>query len=211
VLEEVELAAAAERRREDLLVHSALGILNRTRSASRPSSALVRDMRALFGSQQEMAGQAMDYLQALADPQRTLSAMQQSAGDGHGLLDEDGRLVVLATAIDALAGALRCYIGCAMHFVGEIEGVHLVRLDPLRKRLVIFPLVDPRSAFPTVERTIAVDLKRQDVAFRDERRMLVRKADVFGMSLRSKQRLSERKMREERHLDGRKVLARLPF
>lgn len=207
-LDEAELATAAERRREDLLVHHALGILNRTRSSSRPSSAMVRDMRALFGSQREMAEQALEYLHALADPQRTIAAMERSAAEGLGILDEDGRLVVSGDGVEALSGTLRCYIGCGVHFVGELDDVHLVRLDPIRKRLALFPLSKPRSTFPVVERSFTVDLKRQDVALRDERRLLVRKADVFAMSARSKQRQAEKALRDELGLEPKKVLAR---
>jgi DNA phosphorothioation-associated putative methyltransferase len=49
---ELFVRAAAERR-EDLLVHQALNILNRSRTATRPSPAMVRDIRQQFGSQQQ--------------------------------------------------------------------------------------------------------------------------------------------------------------
>lgn len=201
-------ARAASERREDLLVHQALNILNRSRTAARPSPAMVRDIRQHFGSQQQFGEEALEYLHALADTQRTVSAMQRASDAGLGAIDEDGRLVIDSERVVELEGVLRCYVGCALYLSGDIEQEHIVRLDPLRRRITLFPLTGKRQPFPETATSITVDLKRQDVIIRDDPRILVRKADVFGMARRSRQRSIEGERRAAVGVGEAKVLAR---
>ncbi|MET3761880.1 DNA phosphorothioation-associated putative methyltransferase [Sphingomonas sp. UYEF23] len=201
-------AQAATERREDLLVHQALNILNRSRTAARPSPAIVRDIRHHFGSQQQFGEQALEYLHALADPQRTVIAMRRAAASGLGALDEDERLVIDSKRVSELEGVLRCYVGCALYLSGDIEQEHLVRLDPLRRRTTLFPLAGRRQPFPETNISITIDLKRQDFVVRTDSRVLVRKADVFGMARRSRQRSLEEQHRITNGNGEVKVLVR---
>ena len=194
--------------RQDLLVHHALGALNRTKSAARPSPSMVRDIRAHFGSQQQLSEQALEYLHALADPERTVDAMHECAERGLGALDEDRRLVIDGNRLEKLSGPLRCYAGCAMHLAGEVDHGHIVRLDPMRKRLTIFRLANWRDAFPAITSSIAVDLRRQDVSLRNEDRVLIQKSVVFGMSTRSKQRKLEGELGVIHGLEPERIIAR---
>ncbi|GHD20798.1 DNA phosphorothioation-associated putative methyltransferase [Tianweitania populi] len=184
-------ARAVYERREDLLVHQALNILNRSRTATQLSTAMLRDIRQHFGSQQQFGEQALEYLHLLADPQRTVTAMQHASDGGLGAIDEDGRLVINRERVAKLEGMLRCYVGCALYLSGDIEQEHIVRLDPLRRRTTLFTLTSRREPFPKTKMSITIDLKRQDVVIRDDPRILVRKADVFGMARRSRQRSVE--------------------
>lgn len=202
-------ARAAVERREDLLVHQALNILNRSRTAARLSPTMVRDIRQHFGSQQQFGEQALEYLHALADPQRTVNAMQRAAEAGLGAMDEDGRLVIDSERVAELEGVLRCYVGCALFLSGDIEQEHIVRLDPLRRRTTLFSLTGRRQPFPVTGTSITVDLKQQDVIIRTDARVLIRKADVFGMALRSRQRSIEAERRSGSGEKAEKVLVRM--
>lgn len=194
--------------REDLLVHHALGALNRTKSAARPSPSMVRDIRTHFGSQQQLAEQALEYLHALADPTRTVAAMRECADKGLGALDEEQRLLINAERLEQLSGQLRCYAGCAIHLSGEVDDGHIVRLEPMRKRLTIFRLTNQKDAFPAITSSVAVDLRRQDVSLRNEDRVLVRKSVVFGMSTRSKQRKLELEKAKELGICSERAIIR---
>lgn len=194
--------------REDLLVHQALGALNRTKSAARPGTSMVRDIRSHFGSQQNLSEQAMEYLRALADPQRTVAAMRECADRGLGSLDEDERLVVDGSRIERLSGSLRCYAGCAAHLAGEVDENDVVRLDPARKKLTIFKTESRKDTFPAITSSITVDLRRQDVSLRVENRVLVRKSAVFGASTRSKQLKLEAEFAQAQGLAPQKIIMR---
>jgi DNA phosphorothioation-associated putative methyltransferase len=206
--EELFRRVAADRR-EDLVVHQALNLLNRSSSAARPSPAMVRDIRHHFGSQQQFTEQAFGYLHALADPQRTAAAMSRAAYSGLGAIDENGRLVIDSGRVVDLEGVLRCYVGCATYLSGDIDHEHIVRLDPLRRRMTLFRLTSRRQSFPETDTSITIDLKRQGVVIRDDPRVLVRKADVFGMTSRSRQRSVEADRRLSDGYDQDRVLVRI--
>jgi hypothetical protein len=203
------LAQAEAQRREDLLVHQALNILNRSRSAARFGPSMVRDIRHHFGSQQQFAELALEYLHGLADQGRTANAALQAGESGLGAIDEDSRLVIDNGRVLELDGILRCYIGCATYLSGEIDQEHVVRLDPLRRMVTLFTLSGKRTPFPETNTSITIDLKRQDVSVRNDHRVLVRKADVFGMAARSRQRSREVERRVREGIDEAKVLVRL--
>lgn len=208
-ISEVLLAQAEAQRREDLLVHQALNILNRSRSATRPGPSMVRDIRHHFGSQQHFAEQAMEYLHGLADPHHTADAILRASECGLGAIDEDGRLVIDGRRVGELEGILRCYIGCALYLSGEMEEEHIVRIDPLHRRATIFRITGKRSSFPETNSSVTIDLKRQDVIVRSDRRVLLRKADVFGMSARSRQRSLEVARQIQDGIHEAKVLVRV--
>jgi DNA phosphorothioation-associated putative methyltransferase len=204
-----ELSTAAAAQREDLLVHHALGLLNRSASANRPSAAMVRDIRAHFGSQKELSLQAMEYLHGLANESRVREVIQAAAQKGLGILDHRERLVVDGERAEDLPGLLRCYFGCATFLSGEPDGAFLLRIDPVRRRVAMWPLVDPKSTLPRADVSVRVDLRRQDVNVRPDPRRLLRKGELLGPSVRSKQRRAETVYRVERELPEDAVFERL--
>lgn len=204
-----ELAAAAAGRREDLLVHHALDRLNRSASAARPSAAMVRDIRTHFGSQKELSLQALEYLHGLADEARVRAAMDQAVAEGLGLLDHRQRLIVDGERAETLPGLLRCYFGCATFLAGEPEGPFVLRVDPSRKRLTMWPLVNPQEVLPQTELSIRIDLRRQDVSVRPDARRLLRKGELQGLRPRSKQRQAEAEYRLAKRMPDDAVFERL--
>jgi hypothetical protein len=169
---------------------------------------MLRDIRS-FRQPEGTGRRALQYLHGLADPKRTASAMTASAAAGVGFMDEEDRLVVLNDDVERMHGVLRCFVRVAPALLGELEEKHLVRLDPLRKRVTFFPLHDVRSAFPAINQSIIVDLRRQELQFRNVQRQLVRKADIFQMSQNSKQRVKEREYRDKTGIDNRLVVEKL--
>lgn len=204
-----ELADAGALRREDLLVHYALGLLNRSTSTSRPSAAIVRDVRSHFGSQKELMSQASEYLHALADEARVRSSLADAAAAGLGVLDYRGRLVVDSDMVDRLPGFLRCYFGCATFLAGEPDRRYLLRIDADRRRVAMWPLLDPKIPHPETDISIRVDLRRQIVGIVQDRRRLVCKGQVFGLPPRSKQHRIDQVYREAQGLSHDVIFERL--
>lgn len=194
-----DLEVARARRREDLIVHRALAMLNR--SAASPSPALMRDIRALLGSQVELASAAKDYMFGLADTERVQAAIDAAASQGLGLVDARGRLLFEAQMLNELPGPLRCYAGCATHLSGEPASDFLYRLDPARRAVSLLVMDDPDALLPTISQIVHIDLKRQDVSIRGRPRRLLRKADLLGLGPKNRQRAEERKFREEHGID----------
>lgn len=208
-LSQDEFEAAAAARREDLLVHQALGLLNRSTSANRPSAGMVRDVRTHFGNQKDLALQAIQYLQGLADETRVVAAFQAAVESGLALLDHRGRLVADGARAEDLPGLLRCYFGCAAFLSGEPDGAFVLRIDAVRKRVAMWPLLDSKAPFPRADVSIRVDLKRQDVTVRADHRRIVCKGRLLGLSLRSKQQRVEADYRAVHGLTDDAVFERL--
>ncbi len=208
-LTEGELEAAAVARREDLLVHYALGLLNKSTSANRPSAGMVRDIRAHIGTQKELSIKATDYLYGLADEARVRDAIQAAVHSATGVIDHRGRLLVDGDRADDLPGLLRCYFGCATYLAGEPEGPFILRIDPLRRRVAMWPLVDSKEVLPRTELSIRVDLRRQDISVKPDPRRLLRKGELLGLSTRSKQRRAEARYRVEKALPENAVFEHL--
>ena len=174
------LAEAAAAMREDLLVHYALAHLNRSATASRPSPAMVRDVRAHFGSQREVATAAMEYLMTLSDEEKVREAMNLAAKRGTGVLDQKRRLVCDARHREDLPGVLRLYLGCAAYLAGEPDADGLIRIDSIKRSVTYLPLADRAAPFPLVNSVTIADLKRQTMQTHVIQRMLVAKAAVLG-------------------------------
>jgi DNA phosphorothioation-associated putative methyltransferase len=204
-----DLEAAAADRREDLLVHYALGLLNRPASASRPSPAIVRDVRTHFSSQKELMTQATGYLHGLADEAKVQAAMTAAADGGGGLIDARGRLLVDSERADDLPGLLRCYFGCATFLSGEPEGRYVLRLDATRRRVTMWPITDPGAALPQIDLSVRVDLRRQEVRVRPDPRRLLCKSLLMGYGARSKQRRAEAQYRARHALADDLLFERL--
>ena len=208
-LTEGELEAAAVARREDLLVHYALGLLNKSPSANRPSASIVRDIRAHIGTQKELSIQATDYLYGLADEARVRDAIQAALHSATGIIDHRGRLLVDGDRAEDLPGLLRCYFGCATYLAGEPDGPFILRIDPLRRRVAMWPLLDAKEVLPQAEFSIRVDLRRQDIVVKPDPRRLLRKGELLGLSTRSKQRQAETRYRVENALPENAVFEHL--
>lgn len=209
VLPQAEVQGAAAARREDLLVHYALGLLNRSASANRPSPAMVRDIRTHFGSQKEVMLQATQFLHGLADEARVREAMQAAADQGLGILDHRDRLIVNGDRADDLPGLLRCYFGCATFLSGEPQDNFVLRIDATRRRVAMWPLPDLSAPFPETEISVRIDLRRQDVHVRPDRRRLLAKSQLLAFGPGSKQRDLEIKFRGQHGLEASAVWERL--
>ncbi|WP_213981050.1 DNA phosphorothioation-associated putative methyltransferase [Sphingomonas sp. dw_22] len=193
-----DFTEAQDHRREDLIVHRALSMLNPGHGSS--SQGISRDIRVLFGSQGELATQAKDYLFGLADADRMRSAVEKAVKAKMGVLDDRGRFVFTAETLNNLPGALRCYAGCVTHLSGEPAAEFIYRLDPVRKCATLIVLDDDGAELPTSSHDVRIDLKRQDVSMVEKRRRLLRKADLYGLGPKTKQRGAEKRYREANDL-----------
>ena len=209
-LSQAELENSASAMKEDLLVHYALGLLSRSKTLSRQSATMVRDIRTHFGSQKEFTTQSMRYLHGLANDTKVREAIQIARNDGLGVLDQRGRLVVIAKRSQDLPGILRCYLGCATCLAGEPVDQSIIRIDPIRKQVTMWSLVDPENPFPRVESAIRVDLRRRNVSVSHDPRKLLRKSELEGRSPRCKQHTLEQEYREKIGQQADSVFEKLP-
>lgn len=175
-----DLEAAAAGMREDLLVHFALARLNQRAAADRPGAAMVRDIRAHFGSQRELLAAATAYLMGLADAAAINAATRAAAADGIGAVDQRGRLLLDARRAEELPGILRVYLGCAAYLGGEAGDEALIRIDSTRRMVSYFALASREACFPAATSVTTIDLQRQSMTVRPGARLLIAKSRIVG-------------------------------
>jgi DNA phosphorothioation-associated putative methyltransferase len=208
VLSQSELEEAAAAMREDLLVHHALAMLNRSATIGQPSRSIVWDVRAHFASHADLASEARHYLLALADEGGVRSAIAEAAAAGAGAIDHKGRFITGVETIDRLPGTLKLYLGCAAYLAGDPSDGSLVRLDPIRRRVTYIVLQSRKPAFPMSSSAIQIDLRRQTMAVTETKRQLLAKSTVLGAHGPT-QRQREKRRRMELGLGNDTILARL--
>jgi len=111
-------------------------------------------------------------------------------------LDEKDRFLASSRRVGLLPAELRTYVACAAT-LAEPSSEYVVRIEPENKRVKFFAITSAKDSFPVTDRQIIVDLKKQSVFDQTRRRILVRKADLMGMSSRSKQRPAESNARQK--------------
>ncbi|MEX6506049.1 DNA phosphorothioation-associated putative methyltransferase [Jiella sp. M17.18] len=200
------LQEAGKRRQEDLLVHAAATLLRARKVEASSGSSIGRDIRSHFGSLTAFEDRTRSFLFGLSDSEAVTASMNAANASGLGVMDDENRLIVAGRRLDELSPDLRTYVSCAS-ILGEPEGEFLARIDAARKRVKFFLIQNPSAPCPVTEQQIVVDLRRQQVFEQNRSRKILRKADLFGMSPRSKQRTKEAALRAALALEEAAVFA----
>ncbi|GAA0575956.1 hypothetical protein GCM10009416_13340 [Craurococcus roseus] len=163
---EVELAHAAARRTEDLLVYLALNVFERRRSLQALPAAVQRDIKAFFGSHKAALERARGALFDAGDRRRAAAAAATAAARGAGVLDAaDGDYTFHASLLDQQPAPLRIILGCAERLEPLPADADLVKVHGSGDRVshLRFDGFGER-ALPVLAQRTVVDLRRQRVA-----------------------------------------------
>lgn len=160
-----DLEAAAQARKEDLLVTEAVALLSRRqRKVSDFPMIRQREIRVFFGSHKELLATTMALLRSISEP-ATLNAAATAcdrlecggAWDGKGLTIE-------RRCVERLPTVLRCYVELGAAYHGGLEGIDLVRIHLDSGKLTLTSYDDfYGKALPLMTSRIKVDLRRQRI------------------------------------------------
>jgi DNA phosphorothioation-associated putative methyltransferase len=156
--------AIARRRREDLLVYLALSRFRRRPRLSQLPPGLRRDMRAFFGSYTRACAEADALLfQAGADGAIDEACRRSAVGK---LLPDD--LYVHRRALDALEPVLRIYEGCGRAYLGDVEGVNVIKIHRRSGKLsyLVYPDFDA-DPHPALLRCVRLNLRTRQIDCHD--------------------------------------------
>ncbi|GEC56969.1 hypothetical protein BEL01nite_60120 [Bradyrhizobium elkanii] len=188
------LEVGAGRRRDELLVHFALGAFSGSRAFKTLPLPLRRDVKLLFGSFATAKSEAHRFLFSLGDngvvEAACRSALESGLLNGYG----DGRYHFSAKQIGELPAVLRGLIGCASVLVGDVEDADIVTLN-LAKRSIAFhygpDFSAPLSLFDRVTTVYLRDQQVRDQILSDESRLLFLHRSLYESdTLKRQQRLS---------------------
>jgi DNA phosphorothioation-associated putative methyltransferase len=161
-----ELKAAANARRQDLLVYFGLNLFNgRTRYSMLPPE-LQRDIKVFFGNATSVfeAGRAL--LFSVGKPEVINSMCRQAAAAGLGYLNEGHSLQLHTSELNKLPAALRCYVGCGAKLYGDVDTADLIKIHIRSGKLTLLFYDDfDSSPLPRLRERIKINMRSQRIDF----------------------------------------------
>jgi DNA phosphorothioation-associated putative methyltransferase len=182
VFDEGQLESGARRRRDDLLVHFALGAFSGSRAFNTLPRTLRRDVRSFFGSFNTAQSEARRFLFSLG----TEGTVEDACGSAvqSGLIHSWGeaRYHFDARQMEELPAALRTLVGCASVLVGDTEEASLVTLNIAKRSLAFYFSPDfgaPLTLFTRVTTVYLRDQHVRDQILSEDRRLLFLQGSVY--------------------------------
>jgi len=154
-----QLALAAQRRKEDLMVYLSAGEFQKRRPAfTRLSKRLKTDIKCFFGDYKAACAQARDLLFASGDPGELELAIENL---DFGWVDqEEGQYSFHRSSITDLPPILRIYIECAARRYGNPEEADIIKIHIHSGKLTFLHYHEFESdPFPQLLLRIKIDLR----------------------------------------------------
>lgn len=200
LFDQTEFENGAKRRRDDLLVHFALGAFSGSKAFNRLPLTLRRDVRSFFGSFGAVQSEARSFLFSLGSEGTIEEACRVAVGAG--LIHSWGQnhFHLDARQTEELPAVLRTFVGCASVLVGDAEDADLVALNVSKRSVTFYFSPDFDAPLTLFTRTATVYLRDQQVrenVLSEERRLLfLRRSEYEPDPTKRRQRSSlENKMR----------------
>jgi DNA phosphorothioation-associated putative methyltransferase len=180
--DEAQLEIGARRRRDDLLVHFALGAFSGSRAFNKLPPTLRRDVRRFFGSFGAAQSEARRFLFSLgasgtAEEACNL-AVQAGLIQGWG----EGRYHLDARQAEELPAALRALVGCAGVLVGDAEDANLVTINISKRSVAYYFSPDfgaPLTLFTRITTVYLRDQHVRDQILSDDTRLLFLQGSLY--------------------------------
>ena len=178
-----DLARAAARRADDLLVYLALNIFERRGSFQRMPAIVQRDIKGLFGSYKAAIERARGELFAAGNRERTATVAAEAAERGAGVLEpRDGDYSFHASLLAQQPTPVRIILGCAERLEAIPPDIDLVKVHGSGDRVSYLRFEGfAERALPVLTQRMVINLRTQRVAEAlidtpDGRRVLLGKA-----------------------------------
>ena len=180
---DADLAQAASRRADDLLVYLALNIFERRGSFQRMPAIVQRDIKGLFGNYKAAIDRARGELFAAGDRERTATVAVEAAARGAGVLEvRDGDYSFHASLLAQQPPPVRIILGCAERLEALPANVDLIKVHGSGDRVSYLRFDSfAERALPVLTQRTVVNLRTQRVSESpvdtpDGRRILLGKA-----------------------------------
>ncbi len=164
-----ELKKAVVQKKNDLLVHFALGYFNQRRDVySRMPLTLQADIKYFFGSYTMAREEGRNLLYSVSD----VDLIYDACVAAHKLLpasELNGQhdLIFHKDFLWMCPIELRTYIGCASQLYGDIEEVNLIKAHIQSGKVSLLVYDDWSKDIPLLKERIKIKLRNQDIDFYD--------------------------------------------
>jgi DNA phosphorothioation-associated putative methyltransferase len=192
--DESRLEIGAGRKRDDLLIHFALGAFSGSRAFKTLPPSLRRDVRSLFGSFASAQSEARRFLFSLGADDTIEAACGSAVAVGLLKRWGESRYHFDARKVEELPAVLRALVGCAGVLVGDADDADVVTLN-IPKRSLAFHYSPnfsaPLSLFNRVTTVYLRDQHVRDQVLSDDRRLLFLHRSAYESDpTKQKQRVS---------------------
>jgi len=147
-------------RREDFLLHLALGFFPASKRSTSFSDSISRDIRYFYGNQKHALAAARDELFRAGDLSHLEEALNSSVSQKLGAMKDQDTFRCMRSSVDFLPLVLRLIIHCAGILRGGIDGVDFIDIKKDGKRINFLSCLDPGLHFPVISERNRVDLGR---------------------------------------------------
>ncbi|WP_051390333.1 DNA phosphorothioation-associated putative methyltransferase [Bradyrhizobium sp. Ec3.3] len=182
LFDEAQLESGARRRRDDLLVHFALGAFSGSRAFNTLPLTLRRDVRHFFGNFGAAQSEARRFLFSLGADGTVQEACDSAVQAGLIHSWGDGRYHLDARQTEELPAALRTFVGCASVLMGDAEDANLVTLNVPKRSVAFYFSPDfgaPLTLFTRVTTVYLRDQHVHDQVLSDDKRLLFLQCSLY--------------------------------
>jgi len=159
---------AKQARKCDLLVYYALGLFEKRKPYLHMPESLKRDIKTFFDTYSnaiELAGEA---LFSVGNPQ-LIEALSIDAYEElqHGEFEDGHHWIIYRSFLERLPPELRIYVGCAIQYYGDFEGMDLIKIHFTSGKVSLLRYDDWDKEEPILIERIKIKMKEQDIDFFD--------------------------------------------
>jgi len=161
------LTKATEARRDDLLIHYALGLFGQRKPYMNMPKRLKRDVKYFFGNYTKVIQKATKLLFSVGKPE-VINAYCAKAYEklGRGRLEPSQAFTIHKDDVELLPVQLRVYLGCATQLFGDIDSVDLVKIHIRSGKVSLMKYDDfEGKPLPLLLERIKIKLREQAIDF----------------------------------------------
>ncbi len=158
---------AAKARRNDLLVHYALGLFGQRKPYKHMPDRLKKDVKCFFSNYTSAIRESTKLLFSVGKPELINQHCEQAYRNlGRGHLEVGHSLTIHRNDVELLPAPLRVYIGCATQLYGDIETIDLVKIHISSGKVSLMRYDDfEGKPLPLLLERIKIKLRDQAIDF----------------------------------------------
>ena len=152
---------AEDCRREDLVVHLALGFFPGSKRSDSYSESLSKDIRYFFGTQKRALSVAKEELFRAGNLASVEDAIHSAILQQLGAMKDKDTFRCCRASVDTLPLVLRLIVQCAGVLRGGTDGVDYLDIKTNGKSVSFLTCFDAQARFPVVSENNLIDLSKQ--------------------------------------------------
>jgi DNA phosphorothioation-associated putative methyltransferase len=163
LFEAKDLETSAQKRREDFLVYFALTMFTGGKGYSELPPSQKADVKTFFGTHADALIEARTLLFSIGDREEIHSSCEEASDEDLGYLIDNEYLQFHPSILENLNPILRCYVGSAEVYNGDLSGADLIKIHISSGKLTAQYYDDFSKPLPELKQRIKIDMRNQQI------------------------------------------------